>query len=160
MAVTLAFYRGRGDVVDRVIRWMTRSLYSHVEIIWWCGTHGDDGLPEALAFSASSRDGGVRTRVIGMDPDHWDYVTIPWACQQRVAVLSRSEDGAGYDYLGIVLSQILHLRRSSGRRWFCSEIVGHALGLPFPQTLSPGDLHALVTRINHICGTGENPPED
>lgn len=49
-AVRLAFYKGEGDWVDKVVRWWTKSQYSHVEVIV-----GDTW------YSSSPRDGGVRS---------------------------------------------------------------------------------------------------
>ena len=148
--VTLAFYRGRGDLLDRVIRWVTRSPYSHVEIIALTGTATTDGHPQAEAISASYRDGGVRQRRIDLAPDHWDLVAVPWANPTRVWAAALVEAGAGYDYAGLILSQLLHLRRGNGHRWFCSELVAYALDLPRPSAYSPGDLHDLDTRINAL----------
>ena len=36
--IRLAFYKGKGDWVDKVIKWWTKSQYSHVEV--------EDGLTE------------------------------------------------------------------------------------------------------------------
>ena len=148
--VTLAFYKGRGDWLDRVIRWVTRSPYSHVEIVALTGHATTAGHMQAEAVSASYRDGGVGQRRIDLNPDHWDLVTVPWTIPARVWGRALVEAGAGYDYAGLILSQLLHLRRGSGRRWFCSELVAHALDLPRPSSYSPGDLHDLVTMINDI----------
>ena len=57
--VTLAFYRGRGDLLDRVIRWVTRSPYSHVEIIALTGQH-DGTAREARSLA---RDLGKQVRL-------------------------------------------------------------------------------------------------
>lgn len=148
--VTLAFYKGQGDRIDRAIRWWTASPYSHVELINWLGTANPEGHPKALAFAASHRDGGVRGRVIAMAPGHWDYVTVPWADAPRVWSRARGLNGAGYDYPGLILSQLLNLRRGFRQRWFCSELLADLLDLPRPSAYSPGDLHDLVTRINAL----------
>lgn len=142
--VTLAFYKAKGDRIDRAIRWWTASPYSHVELINWRRTVDARDRPEALAVSASHRDGGVRARVIAMTPGHWDYVPVPWADALRI--WSRAHDliGAGYDYPGLVLSQVLNLRRGFRQRWFCSELIAHLLDLPRPSAYSPGDLHDLL----------------
>ena len=157
MAITLAFYKGRGDWVDRTIRWATRSPYSHVEIVISPPGPPKDGAL-AMAFSASGRDGGVRAREIRFQPGHWDYQTVGWVDPQTVMALARRTYGARYDWAGLVASQVLHLRRQSPRRWFCSELVATALGLPRPQSYSPGDLADLVAWIN--ARAGENPPEE
>ena len=148
--LTLAFYKAKGDRIDRAIRWWTASPYSHVELINWQGTANEEGHPEAIAFSASHRDGGVRGRVIAMTPGHWDYVPVPWVNEAWVWARAYDLIGAGYDYPGLILSQLLNLRRGSRQRWFCSELLAHLLDLPRPSAYSPGDLHDLVTRINAL----------
>ena len=148
--VTLAFYKAPGDRIDRAIRFVTRSAYSHVEIIRLTGVTDAEGCLQADAVSASYRDGGVRARSIPLRPDHWDLVMVPWASAAMAYTRALSQVGAGYDYAGLIFSQVLHLRRDSGRRWFCSELVAHALDLPRPSAYSPGDLHDLVTRINAL----------
>lgn len=148
--VTLAFYKAQGDRIDRAIRWWTASPYSHVELIQWRGREDAMGRPEALAISASHRDGGVRARIIAMTPGHWEYVPVPWAVSLRVWLRAQDLIGAGYDYPGLLLSQFLNLRRGVRQRWFCSELLAHLLDLPRPSAYSPGDLHDLVTRINAL----------
>lgn len=50
--VQLAFYKAKGDWVDKVIRWWTSSKYSHCEVVI-----GDEW------FSSSPRDGGVNAKI-------------------------------------------------------------------------------------------------
>ena len=50
-AVRLAFYKGEGDWVDKLVRWWTKSQYSHVEVV------GN------MWVSSSPRDGGVNAKI-------------------------------------------------------------------------------------------------
>ncbi|MEY4953707.1 MAG: hypothetical protein RL299_2131 [Pseudomonadota bacterium] len=61
---------------------------------------------------------------------------------------AETQSGLGYDWIGLLLSQVLNLRRGSSRRWFCSELVAWSLDLPTPSAISPGDLAAWVKFIN------------
>ncbi|QDD91320.1 hypothetical protein [Pseudomonas oryzihabitans] len=54
------------------------------------------------------------------------------------------EVGAGYDWLGILGSQILPTGFQSRSRWFCSEFCAQALGLEQPHRYSPGQLAEAV----------------
>ena len=54
----VAFYKGEGNFFDKLIRWWTKSSYSHCELIF------SDGI----FFSADPRDGGVRYKNIVPDP--------------------------------------------------------------------------------------------
>lgn len=142
----LAFYKGHGRMADQIIRWATRSGYSHVEIILGDTVEGR----MARAISASGRDGGVRETRIDFGTGRWDIIAVPWADPAEALARARACIGLHYDWMGLVLSQVLHLRRSAPDRWFCSELVAHALGLPTPQTLSPGDLYLWVRAVSDL----------
>ena len=40
----------------------------------------------------------------------------------------------------MIVSQLANFRRHSRAKWYCSELVAHALGLSMPHAKSPGDL--------------------
>lgn len=62
---TLAFYKGEGLAFNRIIRWWTKSIYSHTELVI-----------EGQSYSASERKGekGARVKLIAFNPEHWDFV--------------------------------------------------------------------------------------
>ena len=139
MTLYLATYLGRGRWYDGAIRRFTGYDASHVELAW------QDGLGW-LGFSASPRDGGVRIKGIDFGSGNWrmtaldrpDAARVIARCQQLV------DEGAGYDWVGLALSMGFAAGRHHARAWFCSEVVGHALGLPSPHRLSPGHLEEIV----------------
>jgi len=133
----LAFYVGRGSFVDWAIRKGTRSRYSHVEMV---DTNG-------VCWSSSEVDGGVRGKFIDLNSGNWEVIDIPWAKVGSIDFIKQRK-GLKYDYLGILLSHVLPLARHGKHRWFCSEIIGAALGFPKPQTLSPDGLHRIAKNIN------------
>nr|MCU0882145.1 hypothetical protein [Hyphomonadaceae bacterium] len=61
--------------------------------------------------------------------------------------------GKPYDWPGLIRTQVFKLRAGPAwkRRWFCSEIVAHALGLPDPWQFSPGSLFERVSQMNAAC---------
>lgn len=143
--ITLAFYKGRGAswwhrVQDALIRFATRSPYSHVELIEGPARHGE----EAVCLSSSGRDGGVRETAILLKRDSWDLVEMDDQ-PAEIALFIRQRIGARYDYIGIVFSQILSLGRHDAQKWFCSEICAAALGMPNAQRMSPQALYDVVT---------------
>lgn len=145
MAVTLAFYKGRGEtraqqLQDWAIRFSTRGQYSHVELIAGVALHGD----VAQCLSSSGRDGGVRAKRILMKPESWDLVELRIDPEQPAQFI-RDRIGARYDYTGILLSHVLAFGRHSENRWFCSEICAAAIGIPEPQKVSPNRLYHWVT---------------
>lgn len=149
VTVTLAFYKGRGQgrlerLQDLAIRTFTRSPYSHVELAAGSFKAGDI----ARCYSSSMRDGGVRSKEICLDGNHWDLVVLQVPADQPVALV-RDNLGAGYDCFGVLFSQILPITRHRSRRWFCSEICAAALGFARPHTYSPGLLFQHVTKMQN-----------
>ncbi|GHA27634.1 hypothetical protein GCM10007989_24380 [Devosia pacifica] len=140
--ITLAFYNGEGDWFDKLIHWWTCGAYSHVELVvgdpeTWPG--------EVIILSSSPRDGGVREKRLALDPKHWTLVTVPGDAD-HAAMFIRGWIGARYDWLGIVLSQVIPIDWHWSNRWFCSEICAAALGIPEPQRMSPSGLHRYLTK--------------
>lgn len=87
----LAFYKGKGDFLNKVVRFFTRSKYSHCAIV----VHG-------VEYSSSSRYGGVyATRWdILYDINEWDFINLAdIPAQDIVAFYNRTRD-CKYDYLG------------------------------------------------------------
>ncbi len=160
--IVLAFYKGHGRLFERVIRWVTRSAFSHCEILRSLPERPDAKF-EARAWSSSGRDGGVREKVILFKPGNWEFVCVPWSDGGAVDRII-AEIGDPYDYLGLIASQALNLRRHRRDQWFCSEICAHALGLSAPQEFSPGGLHCRVLEMNSVYRMGRahagEPPED
>lgn len=141
MIVTVAFYKWRGDWIDRLIRKLTSGPYSHCELI-----------VSGKWLSVSPREGTVRYKKIVPKPDHWDFIEIPVNMHQ----VSLIEDFAshelfeGYDWLGILFTQFINFNRQSKNRWFCSELVAAALqsigllGGLAPHRLDPNELYVMV----------------
>lgn len=145
MAVTLAFYKGTASsrwhrLQDAAIRLATRGRYSHVELVARRAVDGE----VARCFSSSGRDGGVRVKRILLKPESWDLVELNIDPQGPSGFI-HERLGAGYDYTGILFSQVLALGRHDESRWFCSEIIAASLGLPNPQRVSPQFLFDVVT---------------
>lgn len=131
--VRLAFYKAKGTINDRLIRWGTNSPYSHVELIG----------PDGRGWSSSVREGEVRKKEINFG-DHWDIIELPWMDVNVACDRMDPEMGKSYDYIGIMFSHVLSLSRSHPDKWFCSEIIAFSLGLPDPHLYSPGSLSETV----------------
>ena len=138
--VKLALYKSRRpfDVGAALIRWWTKSPYSHCELIV-----GD------LWYSSSLRDGGVRVMRIDPDPDHWDFVELPWVEPVRVKAFYAKTAGQRYSWADLIKRQIFN-REGDSDGYFCSEWCAGAAGVQFPQTYSPGRLGAFAkARLQH-----------
>ena len=146
MTLRAAFYKGTHaglpGVYNRLVRWWTRSSYSHVELI----------LPFAAA-SSSAMDGGVRFKKIDFDPALWDFVELPLDLATGAEAWFNKHYGQGYDYLGNV-HFVLSAVGDDKRKWFCSESVAAALGMPNPERFDPGTLHATLTFLTQPASAG------
>lgn len=140
MTVQLALYKAPGDLVDRAVRLWTRSIYSHCELL----------LEDGRFVSSSPRDGGVRAKRISPNLESWDFIALPWVKQQSVEVALKRESGTGYDWIGIIGSQLLPVGIHSPNRWFCSEFCGAVIGLEKPERYSPGELAELVAWMGRV----------
>ena len=132
-----AFYKGTrpgvAGIYNRLVRWWTSSPYSHVELV----------VSTGRAWSASFEDGGVRSKLIDFDPAKWDLVDLPAHLEQPALEWFTKHRGAKYDVMGnlqFVLAAFPHSRE----RWFCSEAVAAALGVPDPWRYDPATLAILL----------------
>ena len=143
----VALYKGTRPgvpgIYNRLVRWWTSSDYSHVELI----------LPTGRAWSASFADGGVRSKLIDFNPAHWDFVDLPAELEGRAVEWFKAHRGAKYDVLGNVRFVLGPIRQGK-KRWFCSEAVAAALGLPNPWRYDPGTLASALTIYNQPAHAG------
>ncbi|WP_179378436.1 hypothetical protein [Jannaschia marina] len=133
----VAFYRGRGRMMDKVVRFATRSPFSHVELI------RQEERPKrgdtVTCLSSSARDGGVRIKDIELKDGKWDIYEVPWAHPSTWDRAARHL-GKPYELWPMVISQLFNFRRHSREQWYCSELIAYALNLSMPHAKSPGDL--------------------
>lgn len=132
-----AFYKGTHTgllgLYNRLVRWWCRSRYSHVELVFANG----------LSASSSYIDGGVRIKAIEFDPARWDFVVLPAHIEPVARDWFEAHHGQPYDLLGN-LHFVLAPVADDKAKWFCSESVAAALGLPEPWRFDPGTLHAVL----------------
>lgn len=133
----IAFYKGirpgLAGAYSHGVRFITRSIYSHCEVIL------DDGMSASSSFS----DGGVRFKEIDYDPDRWDIIDLPEANEAVVRKWFEDHEYAKYDLLGNAHFVLGFIGNSNGK-WFCSEAIAAALGFPNPWRFDPGTLHAAI----------------
>lgn len=122
MELYVAFYRGSGGWKNKIIRWWTKSPYSHVELV----------LPDNKTWISISplltSKVAARTRK-EWDPKQWELVKLDITEQQLLVILEfyESTKGCSYDWVGMFLSQFLpfHIKRKG--KWYCSEWIAYAL---------------------------------
>lgn len=140
MKTGIVFYKGKGNFVDRLIRWWTNSPYSHSEVVI-----GDKW------YTSHQFHGGTLVRENMLDPSayssSWEFVEIPFGAEDAVEKFN-SIHPAKYDWLGIALSQVLPVSVHHEQRWFCSELCHWMIiGSGKSNRYSPGDLYNLVTKL-------------
>lgn len=112
----ILLFRGRG-VISTLIRWQTRSGYSHAALL----------LPDGQILE-SWQGAGVRMRTLA-DWSNVDCFGVEGVTteQWRQAVeFAKAQIGAGYDYVS-VMRFISRRNAPENGRWFCSELVFAAL---------------------------------
>ena len=139
---------GKDSIVNKIIRFLTKSRFHHVELIindTW--------------ISSSNTSGGFRIRPLEPIKQedtryiYYDLGLIELTSEQD-EIISRFMENqldSEYDYSGIIFSQLFPFSKHSRTRWFCSEIVTKLLQLHLieetldliPNEVSPGDLAKL-----------------
>ena len=135
----LACYKGPAEglfniIFHKVVCWWTKSKYSHCEIVY-----------KGEAYSSSSRDGGVRKKLIDFNSGKWDLYTIEKLDGEFLITFYEETDECGYDYLGL-FRFVLPFIKSSENRWFCSEWCAFVLKYEQPETYH---IQSLVDRIKN-----------
>lgn len=130
--IAIAFYKGKGKFIDKLIRWATGSMISHSAIVM-----------RGVCFEADAWKGKVVKRPWEYNPANWELVTCTVTNPDEIWKFCVSTVGDRYDYLGAVGVVFPH-RPQVSRKWYCSEHVATALG--FQQTaVTPGDLYYLIS---------------
>lgn len=149
------FYKGKGGLFSRLIRWFKKTPYSHCEIVFsnmLCGTsseHYDGVVCYLLKQPINLKEWDIIE--IECDP-HEEYLVQNVFCVE--------EYNCGYDWLGIILCQIFPWGRQHQEKWFCSEICTYALkrishlkrylDTIKPHYVDPGELYNILVDISKI----------
>lgn len=155
MFLHLAFYKAPGTWLNALVRRVTRSLYSHAELVMDMG----DGARPPLCYSSDSRALGiVRFRRMALPSEAWDLVPVVVTPDEfrTVWAFTIREEGSPYDLLG-ALRFIVPWMPPSPTGWFCSDLIVSAFqragwwaGVEGWRT-SPGALYKLVTAgVAHV----------
>lgn len=137
MGIQVAFYKGKGKIGNALVRWWTRSPYSHCEVVF-----------DGVCISSSVMDGGVRQKIIDLDSGHWDVTDVPWASRETVHAHWLATKGQPYGWGDLIMSQVFNRGTDNTKAAFCSEWCAAALDIPRAVTYSPGALFEEVRRLN------------
>jgi hypothetical protein len=138
----VAFYKAKTRLFNRLVSWWLRGPYSHCELVVWTNPQG-----LSLCISSSYMDGGVRSKWIALDPDHWDLVPVVGSTARAMVWLAAQKD-AGYDVPGL-LGFVWRRVEDDQAKWFCSEAVAAMLGFVEAWRMDPMTLWvALAAAAN------------
>lgn len=146
----IAFYIGEAKLnsdsiwIDHAICAITKSSYSHVELILY---KTQEGLYEC--FSASHRDRGVRFKTLDLDSGNWKILKTENSPNfSEVFNFYKKYGEARYDYLGLLSTVLPFTRINFPNRMFCSELVATLYSIRLPCTYSPQTLYNYIEKEN------------
>jgi len=151
--IRIAFFKGNNhEFHHRFIRWWTKSQYSHVEIVL-----ADDTWTAISPFLYARVASRVRTSV---NIKEWDYLDFHLTAGEFQALKNFISEttGDGYDWIGMLISQLVPFTVKGKGKWYCSQWVFAALSysgivksrftkiIETPD-LSPGRLYEILFQI-------------
>lgn len=136
-------HKGWTSLINRGIRWLTKSRHSHTEVC--IGNPFESAVP---CVSSSGVEGGVREKVMQLSPDKWDIQPMPWVRSETVRAFLAEHEGEKYDYLGSGRFLLPFLLREHPSRWFCTEVAAEIAGYNEPWRFNPADFHIIVDARN------------
>ena len=111
-----------GWALTRLVQWGPHKHVTHSEAIL---AEFADG--SVLIASSSARDGGVRTKRVKLNPDHWLIIDVPgWDVQKSCAWFNAHKE-LPYSWIGALKAGMPILSfLPSGNGAFCNQAVGAA----------------------------------
>ncbi len=112
----ILLFRGRG-IISAMIRWQTRSEYSHAAFLLPCGRIIESWQGSGVHIKTLNDWEGIDSfGVHGMTNEQWEEAIL----------FARKQIGKKYDYRG-VCRFVSRRKVPADDRWFCSELVAKAL---------------------------------
>lgn len=134
-------HAGWKGLFNRLVRWVTKSAYSHSELT--IGNPFEGAVP---CLSSVGTDGGVRIKDMRLSPDEFDIVELPGVTPEAVIDFAWRHQCEPYDLVGCVRSVLPFVSREHPRKWFCSEVCATVIGHREPWRMHPGVLHMVESK--------------
>ena len=134
-------HAGWKGLVNRAIRFFTKSQYSHSEI---CLGNPFAGPVDCL--SSVGTEGGVRVKCMQLNPDKWDVIALPDVDEDKFWRFLADNAGQPYDLVGCVRSVLPFVSREHSTKWFCSEVCATVIGHKEAWRMHPGVLHVVESK--------------
>jgi len=122
MEIKVAFFKGDGNWHNHIVRWWTKSPYSHAELVLPDGKTWISISP-FLTSKVSKRNKPT------YDKAKWDLINVKITSEQLDTIMEfyKQTEGCGYDWAGMLLSQFLPFSVKRKSCWYCSEWIAYAL---------------------------------
>ncbi len=114
------------DLIDRIIRFLTKGEYYHCELIF---SNGD-------AYSADPKSGTRYTTIDYKDTTKWILLPLFWITEQQeklIRAFCDDECGCKYDWTAVLFGW-LFTPVESDTNWYCCEVM-HSAIRPFLKTV-------------------------
>lgn len=138
-------YKGKERLSSRFIAWWQRSDFSHVERVLRVDLSERTGMMRLLCGSSSMMDGGVRTKWIVPNPDHWELWAIDGDFTEGDAWF-KEHDGERYDLFGL-LGFVFRRIKGALRAWWCSEACMASAGAADPWRFDVASMAAVLRTL-------------
>jgi hypothetical protein len=147
--IKIAFYKGDGNCLNGVVRWWTKSIYSHAELV----------LPDGITWIGISpflKSKVASRKKLLIDYMEWDFLSLEVTQEQVDIIMEFFEDTEGhrYDWIGMLLSQFLPCKIKHKKRWIAYALRiacvfdWRIIKIYDRKDLSPTILYNLVMDIN------------
>jgi hypothetical protein len=132
-------HAGWQGIVNRGIRGLDKSIYSHTEV-----AVGNPFKSEVMCVSSSGVDDGVRPKTMQLSPEKWDILPMPWVDAADVTHFLAEHKGQQYDFMGTGRFALPFLLREHPVKWFCTETAMAIAGYAEPWRFTPASGHSAV----------------
>ena len=159
MRARIGFYKGSDSWYEKLVRWWTKSPYTHAELVmpdgrtWISIRPHETDIPSQILKKEKT---AYRTEL-------WDFIDLEITPEQREVILEFYEEtkGCKYDWVGMIISHLSSFKVKRKGRWYCSEWIAYALRtagviswkdikLYERRDISPGTLHDICSSAEAI----------
>lgn len=128
--IYIAFYKKQKTFTDKIVSFISRGMYTHVEII----VRGRHFYKDVMSFSASNKDGKkIRKKDYNLmnfhNEDLWDIYAIEETADiEKFYEFFENYEGKKYGFKKLFLNHLLRIRQNIFKNeYICSEFVAMSL---------------------------------
>lgn len=131
------------DFLSRLVRWRTKSDYSHVGLVVRHDEYDCILVVEALERGPFPYDLDKRVKNYNGEIHWYPLENVDYQTRVNIAKWALRNSGGYYDYMGLAMSAFTYLYRKKDKHHICSEFhrdafeLGGGLKVNFPKNLVP-----------------------